>query len=232
MEPRPIRHRVEYTRNKHSRAICREDTIIIRLARNLSKTEEQEHIRNLLRRMTHLVLEERQKTVIDPFRYLLSGGQSQTVTLATGKKIRFILTPGARTRAVRTRWGWNVEVSPQIRRKALHRFLWNLLAKTEQPRIAELVRSINDELLNVHMKQVRLNFATTQWGSCSPKGIIMLNTALLFVPPSVLKYVIVHELAHRLQANHSDAYWRQVERAMPNYKRPYALLQNYRLPPA
>lgn len=232
MAPRPIRHRVEHTRNKHSRAICREDTIIIRLARNLSKTEEQEHISNLLRRMTHLVLEERQKTVIDPFRHLLSGGQSLTITLATGKKIRFALMPGSRTRATRTTRGWNIEISPQLRRNALHRFLWTLLAKTEKARIAELVRAINNDLLCVHIKQVRLGFASTQWGSCSPKGIIMLNTALLFVPPSVLKYVIVHELAHRIHANHSSAYWRQVELAMPGYKRPYELLQNYRLPSA
>lgn len=232
MEPKRIRHRVEYTRNKHSRAICKGDTIIIRLAKNLSKTEEQEHIQNLLRRMTHLVLEERQKKVIDPFRYLLTGGQSQTVTLATGKKVHFTLIPGNRTRAVRTARGWNVEISPQIRRKALHRFLWALLANSERARIEQLVRTINDEVLGVHMRTVKLRFATTQWGSCSPKGIIMLNTALLFLPPSVLKYVIIHELAHRKQANHSYAYWREVEKAMPGYKRPYRMLQNFRLPTA
>lgn len=232
MEPKRFRHRVEHTKNKHSRAICRGETIIIRLARNLSQTEEQEHIRNLLRRMTHLVLEERQKEVIDPFRHLLAGGQSQTISLASGKKIKFTLSPAARTRATRTQYGWNVTISPQIRRKALHRFLWSLISKTELARIQRLVTDINDEYLRVHIKEVRMGFATTQWGSCSPKGVIMLNTALLFVPPSVLKYVIVHELAHRVYADHSDRYWNQVERAMPGYKKPYKILQNYRLPHA
>lgn len=232
MEPRRLRHRIEYTKNKHSRAVCRGDTIIIRLARNLSKTEEQEHIRSLLRRMTHLVLEERQKTVIDPFRHLLDGGQSTTITLATGKKYKIMLIPSARTKAVRTTRGWNVHVSPQIRRKALHRFLWNLLAETEHPRIEQLVRTINRETYRVSVKKIKLNFATTQWGSCSPSGVIMLNAALLFAPPSVLKYVIVHELAHRIHANHSDAYWNEVERVLPAYKRAYRLLQNYRLPAA
>lgn len=232
MEPRRLRHRVEHTKNKHSRAVCRGETIIIRLAKNLSKTEEQEHIRNLLRRMTHLVLEERQKKVIDPFRHLMTGGQSLTVKLATGKKIHFSLTPGNRTRATRTDRGWAVEISPQIRRAALHRFLWSLIAETELPRIRALVESINREEVGVHVRSVSLRFATTQWGSCSPKGVIMLNTALLFAPPSVLKYVIIHELAHRIQANHSDAYWREVERAMPGYKKPYRMLQNFRLPAA
>lgn len=232
MQPQRLRHRIEYTKNKHSRAVCRGDTIIIRLARNLSKTEEQEHIRSLLRRMTHLVLEERQKTVIDPFRHLLQGGQSATITLATGRKLKITLTPGSRTKAVRTTRGWNVEISPHIRRKALHRFLWSLLAASERARIEQLVREISRKTYRAGVKKVNLNFATTQWGSCSPRGVIMLNTALLFLPPSVLKYVIVHELAHRVHANHSDAYWGEVARVLPGYKRAYGMLQDYRLPQA
>jgi predicted metal-dependent hydrolase len=225
-----IRHRVERTRNKHSRAVCRGDTIIIRLAKNLTKTEEQEHIQNLLRRMTHMVLEERQKTSIDPFRLLLSGAQTQTLTLATGRKVVFTLHPGNTTRARRTSKGWNIEVSPQIRRRALHRFLWSILSDMELERIQNLVHKINDDLFGVRIRNVKLSFATTQWGSCSPKGDIMLNTALIFAEPSILKYVIVHELAHRLQANHSPAYWREVEKAMPTYEKSYKTLQNYRLP--
>ncbi len=230
MEPRRIRHRVEHTRNKHSRAVCRGDTIIIRLAKNLSKTEEQEHIQNLLRRMTHLVLEERQKQIIDPFRHVLNGGQTTTITLATGKKYVITLLPDNRTYAQRTARGWTVHISPQIRRRALHRFLWSLIAKNEEARIQNLVHSINDASLDVNLKQVKLRFATTQWGSCSPRGIIMLNTALLFLPPSLLKYVIVHELSHRVHANHSATYWRVVESVMPSYEKAYKELQNYRLP--
>jgi predicted metal-dependent hydrolase len=230
MEPKPIRHRVEYTRNKHSRAICRGETIVIRLARNLSKTEEQEHISSLLRRMTHLVLQERQKVSVDPFRPLLNGVQSLTVTLATGKKYVFTLHPGSRTRALRTVRGWKVSVSPQLRKRALHRFLWSLVAETELPRLTALVHAVNAETYRAHVKEVRMKFASTQWGSCSQRGVIMLNTALLFLPPSLLKYVIVHELAHRIVPNHSDTYWRQVAWAMPGYEKPYKALQGYRLP--
>lgn len=227
-----IRHRIEYTRNKHSRAVYKGETIIIRLARNLSKTEEQEHIRNLLRRMTQIVLQEHQKTSINPFGHLLSGGQLQTVTLATGRKIVFSLHLGKKTRAIKLRSGWRVEISPQVRRRALHRLLWSRVGETEENRIAALVHKINRETFRVHVREVRLRFATTQWGSCSPKGIIMLNTALLFLPPSLLRYVIIHELAHRVHANHSPAYWREVEWAMPNYHKAYKALQNYRLPTA
>ena len=230
MENPRIRHKVEYTRNKHSRAICRGETIIIRLARNLSKTEEQEHIRSLLRRMTHLVLQEKTKISVDPFRPLLNGAQSVTVTLASGKKYRFALYPASRTRAVKNATGWRIELSPRIRKRALHRLLWSLIAQAELPRITTLVHNLNDATFGAHVKEVRMQFASTQWGSCSPRGVIMLNTALLMVPPSLLKYVIIHELAHRLVPNHSPAYWRQVEWALPSYEKAYKALQGYRLP--
>ena len=226
---RRLRHKVERTRNKHSRAVCRDDTIIIRLAKNLSRAEEQEHIQSLLRRMTHMVLEERQKTSIDPFRHLLNGGQTQTIILASGKRMTFSLVPGARTRAMRTMRGWNITVSPQVRRKALHRFLWSLLAQTEGERMTRLVHQWNDELLGVRVREVKVGYATTQWGSCSARGVIMLNTALLFTEPSLLKYVILHELTHRIHANHSPTYWRELKRVLPNYERASKALQDYRL---
>jgi predicted metal-dependent hydrolase len=123
-------------------------------------------------------------------------------------------------------------LSPQIRRSRLHRMLWSLLSERELPRITALVHRLNEETFNVVVREVRLSFATTQWGSCSPKGVIMLNTALLFLPASLIRYVIIHELAHRKQANHSAAYWREVESMMPNYEKPYKELQTYRLPQA
>ncbi|MDO8649094.1 MAG: DUF45 domain-containing protein [Candidatus Peregrinibacteria bacterium] len=224
-----IPHRVERTRNKHSRAFLRENTIVIRLARNLSRTEEREHIENLLRRMMKHVLEERQKLCIDPFRHLLRGGQTQTITLASGRRYAFSLQPASRTDAVRTSTGFVVRVSPQVRRRALHRFLWNLLASAELARMSALVERTNRETLRVRIGRVKLRFASTQWGSCSPHGTIMLNSALLFVPPSILRYVIIHELAHRRWTDHSPAYWREVASALPQYVLTRKKLHNYRI---
>ncbi len=228
--PPRLRHRVEHTKNKHSRAVCKDDTIVIRLARNLSKTEEQEHIKNLLKRMTQLVSEERQKESIHPFQNLLMGGQTQTVALATGKKYVFSLYPSTKTEARRTATGWKVGVGPGTRRRALHRFLWSLLSKAEEKRITALVHGINDATYCAIIRDVELGFATTQWGSCSSRGRIMLNTALLFLPPSLLRYVIIHELAHRRYQNHSRAYWREVESILPNYEKYCEELKEFRLP--
>lgn len=226
-----VRHRIERTRNKYSRAVYRENTIIIRLARNLSKTEEKDHIQSLLRRMTQMVLLERSKTLIAPFQPLLDGAQQLTLRLPGGKKLRIQLSPERRTIARRVRPGvWKVSVSPQIRRTALHRLLWRIVAAEARPMLDKLVRQVNAKTLRVRISQVKTAFASAQWGSCSHRGVIMLNTALLFVPRPLLTYVIVHELAHCRIPNHSDAYWKLVESVMPRYRKAYDALQNHRLP--
>lgn len=230
METPCFPHRIEYTRNKHSRAVYRDNTIIIRLARNLTVSEEQTHIHSLLHRMTLIVQREQEKVLIDPFRPLLLGKPSLTVRVPVGRSYTFTLIPGSRTGAKRVRGGFRVTVSPQVRKRTLHRFLWSLLAEMELPHIRCMVGRVNASTFQKPIRGIRLRFATTQWGSCSTHGIIMLNTALLLLPPSLLQYIIIHELAHRRIANHSPAYWQFVARAMPRYREAYRLLQHYRLP--
>ena len=232
MDAHSIPHRIERTRNKHSRAVFRGDTIVIRLAKNLTPHEEREHIESLSVRMRKLVEMERRKQCIDPFRPLLEGQQELTVRLGTGKRVCFQLLPAPKTSARRTQNGWTIGVSPQMRKAALHRLLWNIIATEEHASIDAMIHKINEDTLRVPLVTTTLRFATSQWGSCSPKGIIMLNTALLFLPPSLLHYVIVHELAHRRIAGHSDAYWAIVKHAMPRYERAYEALRKYRLPKA
>lgn len=229
METPRFRHRIERTKNLHSRAVYRGNTIIIRLAKNLSRTEEQEHIRNLLRRMAHLILLDRKKTLIDPFRPLLNG--NATLRLSVGRRrITFTLRPGNRTRAVRVRGGWRIDVSPTIRRRSLHRFLWSLLAADTEQQLTTLLHRLNKQTYRAHITHTTVRFATTQWGSCAPKGKIMLNAALVFLPARLQRYVIIHELAHTRRADHSPAYWREVEAILPQYKTDYRTLHDYRLP--
>ena len=57
----------------------------------------------------------------------------------------------------------------------------------------------------------------TRWGSCSTKGNLNFNALLLLCPEEVRDYVVVHELCHRLEMNHSPAFWAQVARVCPEY---------------
>jgi predicted metal-dependent hydrolase len=58
----------------------------------------------------------------------------------------------------------------------------------------------------------------TRWGSCTAQGNISLNCLLTLVPEAVMDYVIVHELCHRIEMNHSSRFWRLVETVLPDYK--------------
>lgn len=58
----------------------------------------------------------------------------------------------------------------------------------------------------------------TRWGSCSSRGTLSFNYRLIFAPPAVLDYVVVHELCHLTHMNHSKEFWNMVGSVMPDYK--------------
>jgi len=58
----------------------------------------------------------------------------------------------------------------------------------------------------------------TRWGSCSRRGNISLNARLLFLRPAMAEYVLLHELCHTKELNHSIWFWRLVEQFEPNWR--------------
>lgn len=58
----------------------------------------------------------------------------------------------------------------------------------------------------------------TRWGSCSAKGNLNFNCLLMLAPEDVLDYVVIHELCHRKEMNHSPRFWSEVAKIMPDYK--------------
>lgn len=87
------------------------------------------------------------------------------------------------------------------------------LAQRELPaRTQELA-----QLHGIEVKRVSVRNQKTRWGSCSTKGTISLNWRLVQAPFLVRDYIILHELAHRRHMNHSQNFWREVERLCPGY---------------
>lgn len=81
-------------------------------------------------------------------------------------------------------------------------------------------------LLQVAPREIKLSSARTQWGSCTTRGVVRLNWQLVKMPLHLIDYVVVHELAHLREMNHSPAFWRVVESACPDYKQCRAELRS------
>ena len=93
---------------------------------------------------------------------------------------------------------------------------WHLrwLAERELPvRVRELAAPHQFTITRVTVRNQR-----RRWGSCSRRGAISLNWRLVMVPPFVRDYIILHELAHLREMNHSRCFWREVERLCPDYQ--------------
>lgn len=86
-------------------------------------------------------------------------------------------------------------------------------------------------LLGVRWKQLKLSNANTRWGSAKTDGSIRLHWRLIHFKPSVIDYVVVHELAHLRVMNHSPAFWDTVEQVLPNYQVHQQDLKNVVLSP-
>ena len=72
-------------------------------------------------------------------------------------------------------------------------------------------------LVGVDYNKITVRCQRTRWGSCSAKGNLSFNCLLMLCPDRVIDYVVVHELCHRLEMNHSPRFWAQVARALPEY---------------
>lgn len=72
-------------------------------------------------------------------------------------------------------------------------------------------------MLGVTYNRIRIGSQKTCWGSCSSKGTISYNWRLILMPEEIQNYVVVHELCHLFEMNHSKRFWEKVASVMPDY---------------
>ncbi|MFZ1704824.1 MAG: M48 family metallopeptidase [Saprospiraceae bacterium] len=111
------------------------------------------------------------------------------------------------------------------RQKVIKHVLSRFFCKFLLPLLRQRVVYFNDTYFNQKFQDIRLKYNKSNWGSCSRNRNLNFSVRLFLAPPEVLDYVIVHELAHLLEMNHSKKFWRIVENVMPDYKKYEKLLK-------
>jgi len=110
------------------------------------------------------------------------------------------------------------ETDPGEAEKEISALISRVIGKVYIEKITQRVHFINDTYYGKDIRTVKLKYNRSNWGSCSTSSNINLSTRLLFAPEAVQDYVIIHELAHLIEMNHSARFWDIVRRVMPNYK--------------
>lgn len=98
-------------------------------------------------------------------------------------------------------------------RPAIERHLWRLAAKELPPRMLE--HAARHQL---PVRRITVRNQRSRWGSCSRRGTISLNWRLIQTPPFVRDYILLHEIMHLREMNHSPRFWREVERVCPDHE--------------
>ena len=182
---------------------------------------------SLIREYLHIVQEwvvqqfEKQPT----YREAYLGKQFQNVEPVIVGERRYILSLSVKDRATSTAklvgdticLELNENLNSWQRTRTAKTLLSRIVAKDFQAEVSHRVAEINAHTFRQPIKSVNLKYNHSNWGSCSRSGNVNLSTRLLFAPRFVQDYVILHELAHLIEMNHSDRFWALVERYMPNY---------------
>jgi len=148
-----------------------------------------------------------------------------TEILIGGAKVRLELGANGETGAIRVGnefvpvSGLHTDLRPDI-----ERHLWLLAARELPGRVSELAA-----LHQISFKRVTVRNQRSRWGSCSRRGTISLNWRLVQAPPFVRDYIILHELAHVKEMNHSRRFWREVARLCPEFQAAEKWLKQNRL---
>ncbi len=172
----------------------------------LSKTQWIEAAQEKMRKR----LDERKKADLSKVRFL--GKEYQSVSREDAKKVKF---DGKRF------------IFPQNRTEDERKKLLTAWYKKESRRIFEQRLEHLSKATGTSYSKLRISGARTRWGSCTSEGVISLSWKLIMAEGRAIDYVILHELAHTIEMNHSDDFWSIVEGWMPAYKDIKKYLQDF-----
>lgn len=107
-----------------------------------------------------------------------------------------------------------------VKKTAVIRFFETQARELFAPLVERYASVIGREASHISVRAMK-----SRWGSCSSTGRLSLNWRILCAPPEVAEYLVVHEMCHLLHRNHSERFWKAVEKAMPDFKKARAILR-------
>ncbi|HAE14584.1 MAG: M48 family metallopeptidase [Chitinophagales bacterium] len=205
----------------YSRAAIGSKGVHIRLASWMSKADQQEQYKSLKQWAIQHLNKHKSLSLYKGFRTYEDGstfeiaGKAFTILRRyhSGQKSTGKLKNGVMT--LHLAEGMSPAEEQEHRSYLVARMVGNAFL----PEIRRRLEELNVQHFQKAIGKVRLRNNTSNWGSCSYDGNISISTRLLFAPWPAIDYVLIHELAHLVEHNHSDRFWKQVERAMPDYRK-------------
>ncbi len=149
----------------------------------------------------------------------LSIDRTGTLTLTAPKSYPFFLLK----LFITNKWSWIIEKTEQ--KKNSQSLLAIKHTKEEINHYKKLTKNLVLERLEYYrqfygfsFKKIAVRDQKSRWGSCSSRGNLNFNYRLSLLPPELADYIIVHELCHLQEMNHSRSFWQLVAQTQPNYK--------------
>ncbi len=102
--------------------------------------------------------------------------------------------------------------------ESINKLFFSWLKKKARPELTRQLELLAEQF-GFDYQRVSIRAQKTRWGSCSNKKNISLNCKLLFMPDCVVRYVLIHELCHTIEMNHSQRFWKLVEECDPDYQK-------------
>lgn len=212
--------RILFERRFNNRVTVNKNGILIRISERLQREEQKKNIESLLKWAKEKLGDKPELLESLPQRRYVNG---EVLKVGEHEFIISILyhdSPKSSAKIFRNNIVLSLArgLTKDAEANACSYLVAKCLCKFFQPLVAERILELNNRYFKKEVKHITMKYATSFWGHCSHNGNIVISLRLLFAPPRMVDYVLIHELAHLVHHDHSSRFWKVVEQVMPDYR--------------